>query len=138
MRLAGEAIAEGDVTAIAPLMKVLDRLDRYQRAAKAVQVYDDEARKKLMDKINRVVANLARRRTSGLGRRGGGARRRPSGGWGGLRKNRARGRRKPLKRLVSDKEIKENPKAFLWPNHVPAALKSAKSGAVPNSPGDKA
>ena len=59
MRLAGEAIADGDVTAIAPLMKVLDRLDRYQRAAKAVQVYDDEARKKLMDKINRVVANLS-------------------------------------------------------------------------------
>src|SRR5271166_7093338 len=58
MRLAGEAIAEGDVTAIAPLMKVLDRLDRYQRAAKAVQVYDDEARRKLMDKINRVAANL--------------------------------------------------------------------------------
>ena len=58
MRLAGEAIAEGDVTAIAPLMKVLDRLDRYQRVAKAVQVYDDEARKRLMDKINRVAANL--------------------------------------------------------------------------------
>ncbi len=58
MRLAGEAIAEGDVKAIAPLMKVLDRLDRYQRTAKAVQVYDDEARKRLMDKINRVVANL--------------------------------------------------------------------------------
>ncbi len=58
MRLAGEAIAEGDVTAIAPLMKVLDRLDRYQRVAKAVQVYDDEARRKLMDKINRVAANL--------------------------------------------------------------------------------
>ena len=56
MRLAGEAIAEGDVKAIAPLMKVLDRLDRYQRAAKAVQVYDDEARRKLMDKINRVAA----------------------------------------------------------------------------------
>ena len=34
MRLAGEAIADGDVTAIAPLMKVLDRLDRYQRAAR--------------------------------------------------------------------------------------------------------
>ena len=58
MRLAGEAIADGDVAAIAPLMKVLDRLDRYQRAAKAVQVYDDEARRKLMDKINRVAANL--------------------------------------------------------------------------------
>ena len=58
MRLAGEAIAEGDVAAIAPLMMVLDRLDRYQRAAKAVQIYDGEARKKLMDKINRVAANL--------------------------------------------------------------------------------
>ncbi len=58
MRLAGEAIAEGDVTAIAPLMKALDRLDRYQRVAKAVQVYDEEARRKLMDKINRVAANL--------------------------------------------------------------------------------
>jgi hypothetical protein len=58
MRLAGEAIAGGDVTAIAPLMKVLDRLDPYQRVAKAVQVYDDEARKKLMDKINQVAANL--------------------------------------------------------------------------------
>ena len=57
-RLAGEAIADGDVKAIAPLMKVLDRLDRYQRVAKAVQVYDDEARRKLMDKINRVAANL--------------------------------------------------------------------------------
>ncbi len=39
-------------------MKVLDRLDRYQRVAKAVQVYDDEARRKLMNKINRVAANL--------------------------------------------------------------------------------
>ena len=58
MRLAGEAIADGDVTAIAPLMKVLDRLDRYHKVAKAVQVYDDEARRKLMDKINRVAANL--------------------------------------------------------------------------------
>jgi hypothetical protein len=58
MRLAGEAIADGDVKAIAPLMKVLDRLDRYQRTARAVQVYDDEARRKLMDKINRVAANL--------------------------------------------------------------------------------
>jgi hypothetical protein len=57
---------------------------------------------------------------------------------GGLRKKPGRGQRKPLKRLDSDKEIKENPKAFLWRTPVPAALKSAKSGAVPNSPGDKA
>jgi hypothetical protein len=30
------------------------------------------------------------------------------------KENRARGRRKPLKRLDLDKEIQENPKAFLW------------------------
>ena len=113
MRLAG-AIADGDVTAIAPLMKVLDRLDRYQRAAKAVQVYDDEARSKLMDKINHVAANLgvdearaaAKAAGSGdsgaLGRRGGGARRR---GWGGLRRKPRQGSAKPLKRLDSDKEM---------------------------------
>jgi hypothetical protein len=39
-------------------LKVLDRLDRYQTVASANQVYDDEARKKLLDKINRVAANL--------------------------------------------------------------------------------
>jgi len=37
---------------------VLDRLDRYQTIAGANQVYDEEARKKLFDKINRVAANL--------------------------------------------------------------------------------
>jgi hypothetical protein len=46
------------VTAIPAFLKVLDRLDRYQRAAKVNQVYDDEARKRLFDKINRVAANL--------------------------------------------------------------------------------
>ena len=58
MQLAAEAVAAGDVTAIAPYLKVLDRLDRYQTVAGAHQVYDDEARKKLLDKINRVAANL--------------------------------------------------------------------------------
>ena len=37
---------------------MLDRLDRYQTVAGANQAYDDEARKKLFDKINRVAANL--------------------------------------------------------------------------------
>ena len=58
MQLAAEAIAAGDVAAIAPYLKVLDRLDRYQSVAVANQAYDDEARKKLMDKINRVAENL--------------------------------------------------------------------------------
>ncbi len=58
MQLTGEAVAAGDMSAVAPYLKVLDRLDRYQTFASANQVYDDEARKKLFDKINRVAANL--------------------------------------------------------------------------------
>jgi hypothetical protein len=37
---------------------VLDRLDRYQWAAKVNQVYDDEARRRLFDKISRVGGDL--------------------------------------------------------------------------------
>ena len=58
LQLGAEAIAAGDVTAITPYLRALDRLDRYQTVASANQVYDDEARKKLMDKINRVASNL--------------------------------------------------------------------------------
>jgi DNA-binding CsgD family transcriptional regulator len=58
LQLGAEAIAAGDVTAITPYLRALDRLDRYQTVASANQVYDDEARKKLMDKINRVAENL--------------------------------------------------------------------------------
>jgi hypothetical protein len=58
MQLGAEAIAAGDVSAIGPYLKVLDRLDRYQSVAGAEQVYDDEARKKLMDKINRMAENF--------------------------------------------------------------------------------
>jgi ribosome assembly protein YihI (activator of Der GTPase) len=39
-------------------LKVIDRLDRYQAVAGAEQVYDDEARKKLMDRINRMAENF--------------------------------------------------------------------------------
>ncbi len=58
MQIAGMAVADGDVKEIPAFLKVLDRVDRYHRAAKVNQVYDDEARKKLFDKINRVAANL--------------------------------------------------------------------------------
>jgi predicted transcriptional regulator len=58
VQLAAEAIAAGDISAIPPYLKALDRLDRYQSVAGVHQVYDDEARKKLIDKINRVAANL--------------------------------------------------------------------------------
>ena len=39
-------------------LRFLDRLDRYQRTAKVNQVYDDEARQKLLDNLNRAAANL--------------------------------------------------------------------------------
>jgi hypothetical protein len=58
IQLAAEAMAAGDVSAITPYLKALDRLDRYQTVATANQVYDDEARKKLMDKINRMAENF--------------------------------------------------------------------------------
>jgi hypothetical protein len=58
IQLAAGAMAAGDVSAITPYLKALDRLDRYQTVATANQVYDDEARKKLMDKINRMAANF--------------------------------------------------------------------------------
>ena len=58
IQLAAEGMAAGDISAIMPYLKALDRLDRYQVVASANQVYDDEARKKLMDKINRMAANF--------------------------------------------------------------------------------
>jgi len=58
MHVATTALKRGDVAAIAPYVKLLDRLDRYQKTAKVNHVYDDEARKKLFEKLNRVAANL--------------------------------------------------------------------------------
>ena len=58
IQLGAEAIAAGDVSAISPYLKALDRLDRYQTVVGANQGYNDEARKKLMEKINRSLANL--------------------------------------------------------------------------------
>jgi hypothetical protein len=58
VQLGAEAIAAGDLAAITPYLKALDRLDRYQSVAAVNQGYDDDARKKLLDKINRIAANL--------------------------------------------------------------------------------
>jgi hypothetical protein len=58
VQLGAEAIAAGDISAINPYLKALDRLDRYQTVASVNQVYDDEARQKLLAKINRVAENL--------------------------------------------------------------------------------
>ena len=58
LQLGAEAIAAGDISAINPYLKALDRLDRYQSVAGANQAYDDEARRKLFDKLNRLAENL--------------------------------------------------------------------------------
>lgn len=46
------------VSAVTPYLEALERLDRYQIVDSANQVYDDEARKKLLDKMNRIASNL--------------------------------------------------------------------------------
>ena len=59
LRAAGEAVAGGDVRAIAPLVKVLDRLDRYQKAARTSRADHKRIRMPASDKI--VVGELMRR-----------------------------------------------------------------------------
>jgi hypothetical protein len=59
LRLAGEAIARGDLNGIAPLIKVIDRLDKHQTTVVTKHYYGPEQREKLHAKIERIVANLA-------------------------------------------------------------------------------
>jgi hypothetical protein len=56
--LAAEKVAAGDLKAIGPYLKVLERLDRHQRAGATRQVYDEAARERLFAKINRIAARL--------------------------------------------------------------------------------
>ena len=58
VQLGAEAIAAGDVSAISPYLKALDRLDRYQTVAAANEAYDEDARRRLMEKINLMADNL--------------------------------------------------------------------------------
>ena len=88
MQLAAEAISAGHVSAISSYLKVIDRLDRYQSVAIASEEYDGEARRKLLEKLNRLAANLG----VGQGQAGGG-RRACEHDRGGRRRNRAPRRR---------------------------------------------
>ena len=58
LRVAGEAIGRGELKAVAPLIKVIDRLDKHQDTVVAKYEYGPEERQRLMDKINRLVDNL--------------------------------------------------------------------------------
>jgi hypothetical protein len=59
LRLVGEAIGRGELKAVAPLIKVIDRLDKHQDTVIAKYSYGPEERRRLIDKINRIVDNLA-------------------------------------------------------------------------------
>jgi hypothetical protein len=58
LRIVGEAIGRGELKAVAPLIKVIDRLDKHQTTVVAKHYYGPEERQRLLDKINRIADNL--------------------------------------------------------------------------------
>jgi hypothetical protein len=58
LRIVGEAIGRGELKAVAPLIKVIDRLDKHQDTVVAKHSYGPEERQRLLDKVNRLVDNL--------------------------------------------------------------------------------
>ena len=58
LRIVGEAIARGELKAVAPLIKVIDRLDKHQTTVVAKYTYGPEERTRLLEKINRLADNL--------------------------------------------------------------------------------
>ena len=59
MRLAVKGVAERGLKSIAELVRVLDRLDKYQAAsAVAASVYDQGARAKLLNKLDAMARRM--------------------------------------------------------------------------------
>jgi hypothetical protein len=58
LRLAARGVENGKLNAIDRLLRVLDRLDKYDAVADAAPAYDDNAREKLLAKLDRVAARL--------------------------------------------------------------------------------
>src|ERR1700723_3116917 len=50
LRLVGESIARGELKAVGPLIKVIDRLDKHQDTVVTKHTYGPEERQRLMDK----------------------------------------------------------------------------------------
>src|SRR3984885_14560709 len=61
MRIVGEAIGRGELKEVAPLIKVIDRLDKHQNTVVAKYDYGPEERKRLPEQVNRLVDNLTAR-----------------------------------------------------------------------------
>jgi hypothetical protein len=58
LRIVGQAIGRGELKAVAPLIKVIDRLDKHQETVVAKYSYRPEEPQRLIDKINRLADNL--------------------------------------------------------------------------------
>src|ERR1700735_5827059 len=58
LRVVGEAIGGGELKAVGPLIKVIDRLDKHQDTVVAKHSYGPEERQRLLDRVNRLVDNL--------------------------------------------------------------------------------
>ena len=58
LQAAEAAVRNGDVKAIAPFLKVLDRADRWQKVAIDYGEYDDGIRQRLMDRLNQAAQRL--------------------------------------------------------------------------------
>jgi hypothetical protein len=96
LRIVGQAIGRGELKAVAPLIKVIDRLDKHQTTVVAKYHYGPEERKRLLDKINRFVDNRSLSIGSSQGRRS-------------PKNIPMRFPCKPLKLLVSHERIQGNP-----------------------------
>ena len=58
LRLTADAIGEGDLSAVAPFLRVLERMDKYRQVAGTSKAYDDNARERLLAKLNRAAVRL--------------------------------------------------------------------------------
>ena len=58
LRLAARGVENGKLNAIGPLLKLLDRLDKYSAVADAPPPYDGDARERLLAKLDRSAARL--------------------------------------------------------------------------------
>jgi hypothetical protein len=67
LRLAARAVADGDLAAIDRLLRVLDRLDKYSVVEGADRPYDENARERLLTKLNAMSERMiaARERKEG-------------------------------------------------------------------------
>jgi hypothetical protein len=66
LRLAAGAVAEGDLSAIDRLLRVLDRLDRYSAVEGAATSEDAGGRERLLAKLNAMAERMIAARRSGL------------------------------------------------------------------------